>query len=78
MHPFHRLAAVTATVMISASPAAQAQPIAVAPGQTAEVRCTPTEPGTFVYFGRMLGPGESASTPTPFPVRSSDRSLWGG
>jgi manganese oxidase len=51
--------------------------VAVAPGATAEIRFTPTEPGTFVYYGRTLRPGESGSAPTPFPVRSSDRSLWG-
>jgi manganese oxidase len=51
--------------------------LAVASGATAELRFTPTEPGTFVWFGRTLAPGENAQQPTPLPVRSADRSLWG-
>lgn len=51
--------------------------VAVPPGGTAEVRFTPTEPGTFLYFGRTLAPGEDARTPSPLPVRPADRSLWG-
>ena len=50
---------------------------AVAPGATGVIAFTPTEPGTFLYFGRTLAPGESASTPGPFPIRSADRALWG-
>lgn len=51
--------------------------VAVPPGRTVEVRFTPTEPGTFLYFGRTLAPGEDARTPTPLPIRPADRSLWG-
>ncbi|CAN5718279.1 hypothetical protein BH23GEM1_BH23GEM1_10270 [soil metagenome] len=50
--------------------------LTIAPGETAEVRFTPTEPGTFLYNGRARVPGESPA-PTPFPGRPTDRALWG-
>jgi FtsP/CotA-like multicopper oxidase with cupredoxin domain len=50
--------------------------LVVAPGETAEVRFTPTEPGTFLYNGKTIVPGEPPA-PTPFPARPSDRALWG-
>lgn len=51
--------------------------IAVPPGGERQVQFTPTVAGTFVYFGKTIGAGESATVPGPFPVRSADRSLWG-
>lgn len=50
--------------------------VTVPPGETVEVRFTPREPGTFLYNGRTIAAGEPPA-PTPFPVRSADRALWG-
>ena len=51
--------------------------LVVAPGATAEVAFTPTVPGTYFYFGRVLAGGWSAGPPPGLPAEGNDRALAG-
>lgn len=49
----------------------------VAPGATAEVRFTPTVPGSYFYFGKTMEGGWSARPQPLFGAESPDRALVG-
>ena len=51
--------------------------VVVPPGATAEVSLTPTVPGTFAYFGRVLADGWSAGPVPGLPAEGTDRALSG-
>lgn len=51
--------------------------VLVAPGATAEVTFTPTVPGSYLYFGRVLEGGWSAGPPPGLPAAGIDRALSG-
>ncbi len=51
--------------------------LVVAPGDSAVARFTPTVPGTYFYFGRVLAAGWSAGPPPGLPAEGMDRSLTG-
>jgi manganese oxidase len=51
--------------------------VVVAPGATAEVRFTPTVPGSFFYYGKTVAPGWSATPQPVFGADALDRGLVG-
>jgi manganese oxidase len=51
--------------------------LVLAPGATAEVRFTPTVPGSFFYFGKTVAPGWSATRQPVFGSAAIDRGLAG-
>ena len=52
-------------------------PLVVPPGATAEAEFTPTTPGSFFFFGRVLGSGWSAGPSPGLPADGLDRALTG-
>jgi FtsP/CotA-like multicopper oxidase with cupredoxin domain len=52
-------------------------PLVVAPGASAHVRFTPTVPGSYFYFGRVLAGGWSAGPNPGLPAQGNDRALVG-
>ena len=57
--------------------ALRGRPAVVAPGATAEVRFTPTAPGTYFWMGRVVQGGWSDGPPPALPRRGNDRSMVG-
>ena len=55
----------------------QRAPLVVLPGDSAAARFTPTVPGTYFYFGRVLVGGWSAGPPPGLPAQGVDRALSG-
>jgi FtsP/CotA-like multicopper oxidase with cupredoxin domain len=51
--------------------------LVVPPGSAEELHFTPTVPGTYFYFGRVLAAGWSAGPPPGLPAQGIDRALVG-
>jgi FtsP/CotA-like multicopper oxidase with cupredoxin domain len=52
-------------------------PLVVPPGATVEAAFTPTAPGSYFFFGRVLAAGWSAGPPPGLPADGLDRALTG-
>jgi manganese oxidase len=52
-------------------------PLVVPPGATVDAQFTPTVPGSFTFFGRVLAAGWSAGPPPGLPADGLDRALTG-
>lgn len=53
------------------------RPTVVGPGETAEVRFTPTTTGTFSWMGRVMADGWSDGPPPGLPREGNDRAMLG-